>query len=220
MLAFLICWLTYSWTRYAITGGSASSVEDGAALYLLVACIQVCVVRYFGKELIALGRPRLFAWVLLTVFVTVAAYALPLALNILSYLIAKDFIGGWRWHQEAEAAFAATVLFPLGVWLTALLAGVDRIGFKRTWLGVWRDRRLVLVVALTFFAAMFVAYSLVVSAVPFDAGDIELAIWSVVAVMPVAIGYVLLALLAFVTFLAISREDAEEAAIFDQQASS
>jgi hypothetical protein len=217
--AFVISWLAYSWLRYAIAGDSVeaseSRIEDVLVLYLVAALVQVSIARYFGREAMAIDRPRLVAWFVLTIFLVAGTYALAFVLQVLGYLLAKDLIGGWPWHQAAEGAIAAAILFPLVVWQMSLLTGTRGVGLRQSLSGVWKDRPLVVVVALAFYFLTFAGQVLLKPAIPEDAGEAALAMWSIVVLLPTAVGYVLTVLLAFVTFAAIWQKVSEAQGVFD-----
>jgi hypothetical protein len=217
MAAISISWLTYTGTMYAITGGwgSASTYVDAAAFQLLLAFVQAGMVRYFGKEAIVLGRPRMGAWTGLTILTVLLVYALTLAVQLLAYLAVPEFVGSLRWHQAIEAAVAVTVAFPFTVWQIALLAGDRRAGLARVWKGVWRDRPVVPVIVLLVMTVLAVAQVELQSLASVKGSEFELILSAVPALLAGSAAFVFLTLLAFVTFLAIARDLATVTGVFD-----
>ena len=219
MTAFLVAWLAYAWILHVGAGAwgdeTAGTTLDWVVTGVLVALVQVFVVRYFGREVVALGRPRLLIWLASMVVLALGVGPLAVALQVVAYLTIEDLLAGWPWHGAAIGLIAATALFPVAVWQISLLAGAPRVGFWRSWTGVWRHRPLVLASALALYAFGYAGQALLMEGMPRDAGDAATAVWWVVTAIPASVAYVLVVLLAFVTYLAISREALEEIATFD-----
>ena len=217
--AFLVSWLAYAWILGAVSGAwndeTARATLDWAVASGLVGLAQVFVVRYFGSEVVALARPRLLVWLASVVVLALAVGPLAFALQVIAYLTIKDLLAGWPWHGMAIGLVAATALFPVAVWQVSLLAGAPRVSFWRSWTGVWRRRPLVLAAALALYALGYGGQGWLTEAMPQDAGYAASAVWQIAASIPVSVAYVLLVLLAFAAYLAISREVSEEIATFD-----
>ena len=217
VVGFIVWWLSYLWLRFAVVGEPEAdwAIEDRAVLALVVGVTQASMVRHFGREAMPLGRPLVLRWLALTGFMVAALYAVALGANLFAYLAMRELVEGSAWQQPVEATVTMTVLFPLTVWQAALIANVDRIGAKRLWTATAGVRLTVLAIAFAAYLLLFVTQPWLDSAVPAELPGAAYWVWSVVVLVPGAVSYVFMGLLALAVLLAVHRKTVGEDTVFD-----